>query len=130
MFQAMADRRCLVLCMSELFLSPLYLARFISQCLFYLIGYIREGFLAVQHALDKAIMLYHDSSAKETLFDGISIFVQRYPYPAHPQDRLFLLTGDFLPLMFILMFAPTVLSIMRFIVWEKESRLKVIPFIF
>uniref|UniRef100_A0A8D1N2T2 ABC transporter domain-containing protein n=1 Tax=Sus scrofa TaxID=9823 RepID=A0A8D1N2T2_PIG len=87
-------------------------------------GYIREGFLAVQHALDKAIMLYHDSSAKETLFDGISIFVQRYPYPAHPQDRLFLLTGDFLPLMFILMFAPTVLSIMRFIVWEKESRLK------
>uniref|UniRef100_A0A8D1A529 ABC transporter domain-containing protein n=1 Tax=Sus scrofa TaxID=9823 RepID=A0A8D1A529_PIG len=88
-------------------------------------GYIREGFLAVQHALDKAIMLYHDSSAKETLFDGISIFVQRYPYPAHPQDRLFLLTGDFLPLMFILMFAPTVLSIMRFIVWEKESRLKI-----
>ncbi|XP_047638714.1 phospholipid-transporting ATPase ABCA3-like [Phacochoerus africanus] len=87
-------------------------------------GYIREGFLAVQHALDKAIMLYHDSSAKEKLFDGISIFVQRFPYPAHPQDRLFLLTGDFFPLMFILMFAPTVLSIMRFIVWEKESRLK------
>uniref|UniRef100_A0A8C3VUR2 ABC transporter domain-containing protein n=1 Tax=Catagonus wagneri TaxID=51154 RepID=A0A8C3VUR2_9CETA len=87
-------------------------------------GYIREGFLAVQHALDKAIMLYHNSSASQKLFDGISVFVQRFPYPALPQDGLILLLGGFLPLIFIFMFAPTVLSIMRSVVWERESRLK------
>uniref|UniRef100_A0A4W2BSL4 ABC transporter domain-containing protein n=1 Tax=Bos indicus x Bos taurus TaxID=30522 RepID=A0A4W2BSL4_BOBOX len=86
-------------------------------------GYIREGFLAIQHALDKAIILYHESSARQ-LFDDISILVQRFPYPAYPDDGLLLLTGSFLPLMFILMFSPTVLSIIRSIVWEKEKRLK------
>nr|XP_031327040.1 ATP-binding cassette sub-family A member 3-like [Camelus dromedarius] len=87
-------------------------------------GYIREGFLAVQHALDKAIMLYHESNARQKLFDGISIFVQRFPYPAYSHDGLIWLSGSFLPLMFILMFSPTVLSIVRSIVWEKENRLK------
>uniref|UniRef100_A0A4W2I3P6 ATP-binding cassette sub-family A member 3-like n=1 Tax=Bos indicus x Bos taurus TaxID=30522 RepID=A0A4W2I3P6_BOBOX len=89
-------------------------------------GYIREGFLAIQHALDKAIILYHESSARQ-LFDDISILVQRFPYPAYPDDGLLLLTGSFLPLMFILMFSPTVLSIIRSIVWEKEKRLKFSP---
>ncbi|XP_004398889.1 PREDICTED: ATP-binding cassette sub-family A member 3-like [Odobenus rosmarus divergens] len=87
-------------------------------------GYIREGFLAVQHALDKAIMLYHESSARQKLFDGISIFTQRFPYPAYSHDGLIWITSSFLPLMFILMFSPTVLSIMRSIVWEREKRLK------
>ncbi|XP_043771460.1 phospholipid-transporting ATPase ABCA3-like [Cervus elaphus] len=86
-------------------------------------GYIREGFLAIQHALDKAIIVYHESSAKQ-LFDNVSIFVQRFPYPAYPDDGVLLLTGSFLPLMFILMFSPTILSIIRSIVWEKEKRLK------
>ncbi|XP_035969082.2 phospholipid-transporting ATPase ABCA3-like [Halichoerus grypus] len=87
-------------------------------------GYIREGFLAVQHALDKAIMLYHESSASQKLFDSISIFTQRFPYPAYSHDGLIWITSSFLPLMFILMFSPTVLSIMRSIVWEREKRLK------
>ncbi|XP_027629544.1 ATP-binding cassette sub-family A member 3-like isoform X2 [Tupaia chinensis] len=87
-------------------------------------GYIREGFLAIQHALDKAIMLYHESSAGKKLFDGISIFVQRFPYPAYLHDGLLFVSSPFLPLIFILMFSPTVLSIMRSIVWEKEKRLK------
>nr|XP_058142277.1 phospholipid-transporting ATPase ABCA3-like [Dasypus novemcinctus] len=87
-------------------------------------GYIREGFLAVQHALDKAIMLYHENSTGQKLFDGISIFVQRFPYPAYFHDELLWVTSSFLPLMFILMFSPTVLSIMQSIVSEKEKRLK------
>ncbi|KAK2106995.1 hypothetical protein P7K49_016509, partial [Saguinus oedipus] len=33
-------------------------------------GYISEGFLFVQHALDKAIMRYHSSQAAETLFSN------------------------------------------------------------
>ncbi|KAB1263385.1 ATP-binding cassette sub-family A member 3 [Camelus dromedarius] len=71
-------------------------------------------------------MLYHDSNARQKLFDGISIFVQRFPYPAYPHDGLLWLTGSYLPLIFILMFSPTVLSIVRSIVWEKENRLKII----
>lgn len=84
----------------------------------------------MQHALDKAIMLYHESTARQKLFDGISIFVQRFPYPAYPHDELIGITSNFFPLMFILMFSPTVLSIMRSVVWEREKGLKVIPIIF
>uniref|UniRef100_A0A8C0RY63 ABC transporter domain-containing protein n=1 Tax=Canis lupus familiaris TaxID=9615 RepID=A0A8C0RY63_CANLF len=89
-------------------------------------GYIREGFLAVQHALDKAIMLYHESNASRNMFDSTSIFIRRFPHPAYSHDELIFIISSFLPLMFILMFSPTVLSIMRYIVWEREKRLKVI----
>ncbi|XP_076775121.1 phospholipid-transporting ATPase ABCA3-like isoform X2 [Arvicanthis niloticus] len=87
-------------------------------------GYIKEGFLAVQYALDKSIMLYHESSAGEKLFDEIKILIQRFPYPSHPQDKLLWISSPFIPLMFILMFSSIVLSIMRSIVFEKEKRLK------
>ncbi|EPQ04800.1 ATP-binding cassette sub-family A member 3 [Myotis brandtii] len=88
-------------------------------------GYIREGFLAVQHALDKAIMLYHGGRAAQKLFDGISVLIQRFPHPAYSEDRLIMSLHGFLPLMFILMFSPTVLSTMRALVSEKEKRLKI-----
>ncbi|XP_032957644.1 ATP-binding cassette sub-family A member 3 [Rhinolophus ferrumequinum] len=87
-------------------------------------GYIREGFLAVQQALDKAIMLYHGSSAAQKLFDGLSIFIQRFPHPAYSRDGLVWITRDLFPLMFVLMFSPIVLSIMRSLVWEKQNGLK------
>ncbi|XP_004691779.1 PREDICTED: ATP-binding cassette sub-family A member 3-like [Condylura cristata] len=86
-------------------------------------GYIREGFLALQHALDKAIMLYHQKNARD-LFSRISVFIQRFPYPSYSQDVLVWAVKSFLPLMFILMFSPTVLSIVRSIVSEREKRLK------
>ncbi|XP_029334989.1 ATP-binding cassette sub-family A member 3-like isoform X1 [Mus caroli] len=87
-------------------------------------GYIKEGFLAVQHALDRSIMLYHESSAGKKLFDEIDTVIQRFPYPSHPQDKLLWISSPFIPLMFILMFSSIVLSIMRSIVFEKEKRLK------
>nr|XP_051703828.1 phospholipid-transporting ATPase ABCA3 isoform X4 [Oryctolagus cuniculus] len=87
-------------------------------------GYIREGFLVVQYALDKAIMLYHENTTGQKLFDGISIFVQRFPYPAYCHDGLLWIISSFLPLIFMLMFSPIVLSNIRYIVWEKEKRLK------
>ncbi|XP_038957108.1 phospholipid-transporting ATPase ABCA3-like isoform X2 [Rattus norvegicus] len=87
-------------------------------------GYIKEGFLAVQHAVDKSIMLYHESRAGKELFENIDTLVQRFPYPSHPQDKLLWISSPFIPLMFILMFSSIVLSIMRSIVFEKEKRLK------
>lgn len=95
--------------------------------MFYYAGYIKEGFVAVQHALDKAIMIHHESSARE-MFDSIHILIQRFPYPHFSQDGLIGVISSFAPLMFILMFSPTVLSNMRFIVSERESRLKVISY--
>lgn len=89
-------------------------------------GYIKEGFLAVQHAVDKSIMLYHESRAGKELFENIDTLVQRFPYPSHPQDKLLWISSPFIPLMFILMFSSIVLSIMRSIVFEKEKRLKVL----
>ncbi|KAK2097666.1 hypothetical protein P7K49_023117 [Saguinus oedipus] len=38
-------------------------------------GYISEGFLFVQHTLDKAIMRYHSGQAAEMLFSNVSVFV-------------------------------------------------------
>uniref|UniRef100_A0A8C6ACI4 ATP-binding cassette sub-family A member 3-like n=1 Tax=Marmota marmota marmota TaxID=9994 RepID=A0A8C6ACI4_MARMA len=87
-------------------------------------GYIKEGFLVIQHALDKAIMLYHESNLGKSLFDGITIFVQRFPFPAHPYHGLLWVSSPFLPLIFILTFSPVVLSIMQYVVQEKEERLK------
>ncbi|XP_055483673.1 phospholipid-transporting ATPase ABCA3-like [Psammomys obesus] len=87
-------------------------------------GYIKEGFLSVQHALDKSIMLYHEHDAGKKMFDEIDVLVQRFPYPRHPQDKLLWIASPFIPLMFILMFSSIVLSIMRAIVFEKEKRLK------
>ncbi|XP_066132948.1 phospholipid-transporting ATPase ABCA3-like [Saccopteryx bilineata] len=87
-------------------------------------GYIREGFVAVQHAVDKAIMLYHGNSAAQKLLDDITIFIQRFPCPAFSRDGLVQISTVFLPLAFILMFSPTVLSIIQSVVWEKERRLK------
>ncbi|VTJ59132.1 Hypothetical predicted protein, partial [Marmota monax] len=86
--------------------------------------YIKEGFLVIQHALDKAIMLYHESNLGKSLFDGITIFVQRFPFPAHPYHGLLWVSSPFLPLIFILTFSPVVLSIMQYVVQEKEERLK------
>ncbi|KAL6049104.1 hypothetical protein STEG23_021648, partial [Scotinomys teguina] len=87
-------------------------------------GYITEGLLAVQHAVDKSIMLYHETSAGKKLFDEINILIQRFPDPAHPHDRLLRISSSFIPLMFIIMFSSIVLSITRSIVFEKEKRLK------
>ncbi|KAM8777565.1 phospholipid-transporting ATPase ABCA3-like [Rhynchonycteris naso] len=87
-------------------------------------GYISEGFVAVQHAVDKAIMLYHGKSAGQKLLDDVTIFIQRFPYPAYSQNDLVQISTLFFPLAFILMFSPTVLSVIQSIVCEKEKGLK------
>ncbi|KAM9583970.1 phospholipid-transporting ATPase ABCA3-like [Trichechus inunguis] len=60
-------------------------------------GYINEGFLLLQHSVDKAIMLYHSSGAAEKLFNAIIV---------------------------LFMFSVNHFTLIRSIVWEKENRLK------
>ncbi|GAB1292624.1 ATP-binding cassette transporter sub-family A member 15 [Apodemus speciosus] len=87
-------------------------------------GYITEGFLAVQHALDKAIMLHHSGAAATALFNDISLFIQRFPYPAYYHDYFYLFANIFVPLTVACTFFLNHLVLVRSIVWEKENRLK------
>ncbi|XP_076997705.1 phospholipid-transporting ATPase ABCA3-like [Tamandua tetradactyla] len=87
-------------------------------------GYISEGFLIMQHSVDKAIMLYHNSTAAEMLFSNIRIFVQRFPYPAYYRDFFFVYSGLFIPLVVLFMFSMNHFTLIQSIVWEKENRLK------
>ncbi|XP_072454014.1 phospholipid-transporting ATPase ABCA3-like isoform X2 [Notamacropus eugenii] len=88
-------------------------------------GYFVEGFLAVQHAVDKAIIQYH---RRNTVKDKSNItplvFVKRFPSPSLTKDEF----HNFLPLIFpfsiLLVFSITVLSAVRSVVSEKENKSK------
>ncbi|XP_043832232.1 phospholipid-transporting ATPase ABCA3-like [Dromiciops gliroides] len=87
-------------------------------------GYIREGFLTVQHAVDKAIMRYHAPEAANKIFDKITLIVKRFPYPDFINDPFLTVVQFTLPLLLVLAFTFTVLNIIRSIVHEKEKKLK------
>lgn len=88
-------------------------------------GYIREGFLAVQHAVDRAIIQYHANASSTSLLENITVVVQRFPYPAYVNDLFLLAIQNQLPLLLMLSFTYTSLNIVRAVVHEKEKKLKV-----
>ena len=79
----------------------------------------------MQHALDKAIIVYHNGRAAEMLFANVNIFVSRFPYPTYYKDNFFLSFLSLFPLAVLLIFSLTELTLIRTIVMEKETRLKV-----
>uniref|UniRef100_G1Q3H8 ABC transporter domain-containing protein n=1 Tax=Myotis lucifugus TaxID=59463 RepID=G1Q3H8_MYOLU len=87
-------------------------------------GYISEGFLLMQHALDKAIMKYHNHKTAQQLFTNVHVFVQRFPYPRYDNDFFYILFSDFAPLVILFVFIVNYLTIIQSVVWEKENRLK------
>ncbi|XP_040853636.1 phospholipid-transporting ATPase ABCA3-like [Ochotona curzoniae] len=87
-------------------------------------GYISEGFLAVQHAVDKAIMKYHNRTAAEALFNDVRVFVKRFPYPLFYQDAFFLFASVFIPFIIVCIFSINHLTLLQSLVWEKANRLK------
>uniref|UniRef100_A0A8C2MJ39 ATP-binding cassette, sub-family A member 14 n=2 Tax=Cricetulus griseus TaxID=10029 RepID=A0A8C2MJ39_CRIGR len=87
-------------------------------------GYIREGFLIVQHSLDKAIMVYHSGRAAEDMFANATFYARRFPYPAFTLDN-FLWT--FMPMFawtILFTFTQMTLVVVGTIMMEKEKRLK------
>lgn len=88
-------------------------------------GYIREGFLAVQHAVDRAIMQYHANASAHQLFQKLTVVVKRFPYPPFIQDPFLVAIQYQLPLLLMLSFTYASLTIVRAVVQEKEHRLKV-----
>ncbi|XP_047570305.1 phospholipid-transporting ATPase ABCA3-like isoform X4 [Lutra lutra] len=87
-------------------------------------GYIKEGFLLLQHIIDQAIMTYHNGEAAKQMLNGAIILVNRFPYPAYYMDPFWFNFSDLFPLIVILAFSLTELTLIRTIVSEKEKRLK------
>lgn len=87
-------------------------------------GYIREGFLAVQHAVDRAIMQYHSNASTRQLFQNLTVIAKRFPYPPFISDPFLVAIQYQLPLLLMLSFTYTSLTIIRAIVQEKEKKLK------
>ncbi|XP_023584096.1 ATP-binding cassette sub-family A member 3-like [Trichechus manatus latirostris] len=87
-------------------------------------GYIREGFLALQNAVDKAIIHYHANDSAQRLFNSIDVYTKRFPFPAFLIDNFLIFLGQIWPPMILLIFSLTVFTILRTVVQEKETKLK------
>uniref|UniRef100_A0A8C6NK84 ATP binding cassette subfamily A member 3 n=1 Tax=Nothobranchius furzeri TaxID=105023 RepID=A0A8C6NK84_NOTFU len=87
-------------------------------------GYFREGFLAVQHAVDRAIMTAYNRTAAWSLLPQTRVVLSRFPYPAFIYDVFILAIQNQLPLLLVLSFTYVSLNIVRAVVQEKERKLK------
>ncbi|XP_063137065.1 phospholipid-transporting ATPase ABCA3 isoform X6 [Rattus norvegicus] len=87
-------------------------------------GYIREGFLLVQHSVDKAIMMHHSGRAAEAMFANTTIYARRFPYPAFIHDNFLWTFIVMFPWTILFTFTQMALDIIGTIMLEKEKRLK------
>ncbi|XP_053328151.1 phospholipid-transporting ATPase ABCA3 [Spea bombifrons] len=87
-------------------------------------GYQREGFLAVQHAVNRAIISHHANDSARALLDTVDVSMRRFPFPPYVSDLFILAIQNQLPLLVMLSFTYTSLSIVRALVLEKERKLK------
>ncbi|MED6284737.1 hypothetical protein CHARACLAT_022036, partial [Characodon lateralis] len=87
-------------------------------------GYFREGFLAVQHAVDRAIMRSYNRTGADHLLAMTRVVLSRFPYPNFIYDVFILAIQNQLPLLLVLSFTYTSLNIVRAVVQEKERKLK------
>ncbi|NP_080734.3 ATP-binding cassette, sub-family A (ABC1), member 14 isoform X2 [Mus musculus] len=87
-------------------------------------GYIREGFLIVQHSVDKAIMMYHSGRAAEDIFANTTIYAERFPHPAFIHDSFLWTFIAMFPWTILFTFTQMALVIVGTIMLEKEKRLK------
>uniref|UniRef100_A0A8C1V5P3 ATP binding cassette subfamily A member 3 n=1 Tax=Cyprinus carpio TaxID=7962 RepID=A0A8C1V5P3_CYPCA len=95
-----------------------------EYCMCLWTGYYREGFLQVQHAVDRAIMKAYNSTAAEALLKRAQVLLARFPYPVFIYDVFILAIQSQLPLLLVLSFTYTSLNIIRAVVQEKERKLK------
>ncbi|XP_006914256.2 ATP-binding cassette sub-family A member 17 [Pteropus alecto] len=85
-------------------------------------GYNKEGFLAIQHALDKAIMWHHTHNATTKMFENLNVFVKRFPYGAYVHDKFFLVLQNEFPVLLMLSFICIELVVINSIALEKERK--------
>uniref|UniRef100_A0A4W5MWW6 ATP binding cassette subfamily A member 3 n=1 Tax=Hucho hucho TaxID=62062 RepID=A0A4W5MWW6_9TELE len=93
-------------------------------------GYFREGFLAVQHAVNQAIMRSYNSTGAAWLLSHTRVVLRRFPFPPFIYDVFILAIQNQLPLLLVLSLTYTSLNIVRAVVQEKERKLKKYLFLF
>ena len=81
---------------------------------------MREGFLPLQYALDRALLQFRNVST-----DGFTVDMRRYPYPPYINDFFILVIQMQLPFLILISFVITAISITKNVVLEKERKLKV-----
>ncbi|KAI4551334.1 hypothetical protein MJT46_017586 [Ovis ammon polii x Ovis aries] len=87
-------------------------------------GYYQEGFLAIQHATDRAIMWHHAPAETTGLFQSLTVLLKRFPHGAYVRDLFFLVLQNEFPLFLMLSFICIELITINSIVLEKERKLK------
>ena len=92
--------------------------------------YFEAGFLAIQHAVDVAIMKYRSKGKIDVLNTTVSI--KRFPYPDYTHGNLYFVQviQTSFPRILMLSLSFIVLIIVRDVVYEKEKKLKVRKFNF
>ncbi|XP_061181930.1 phospholipid-transporting ATPase ABCA3-like isoform X1 [Saccostrea echinata] len=93
-------------------------------------GYYKEGFLALQTNINKAIyetVIGNDTTGQQRLseFTGDdNIKLRRHPYPPYNDDKFVLVIQQQFPLILILSFVLVALNVVKDVVHEKERKLK------
>jgi ATP-binding cassette subfamily A (ABC1) protein 3 len=82
-------------------------------------GYYREGFLAIQKAIDILFISQFNPEVK-----SVNIFLKRFNYPPYNDDKFVVVISALFPLIIVLSFIFTVILTAKAIVHEKETGLK------
>ncbi|XP_065074348.1 phospholipid-transporting ATPase ABCA3-like [Ochlerotatus camptorhynchus] len=82
-------------------------------------NYFNESFIAVQSAVDRAIILERAPTVEFT-----PVFLQRFPYPPYYSDPLLTGLENLLPLIIVIAFFYTAINTVKYITVEKERQLK------
>ncbi|XP_033100067.1 ATP-binding cassette sub-family A member 3-like [Anneissia japonica] len=82
-------------------------------------GYQSEGFLPIQHAIDKALIQYLGYS-----LENITTRMQRYPYQSYFDDPFVIFIQTNVPDLIMISLVFVALNIAKNVAYEKEKRLK------
>ena len=88
-------------------------------------GYLVEGFLALQHAVDSELIDFIAANVSLNVPD-VTMRLQRFPYPPYVHDSFVLVIQNQFPFIVLLSFIFFAMQIVRDLVYEKERRLKVL----
>ena len=88
-------------------------------------GYLEEGFLALQWAMDSALIEFLSGSATLNT-SQVMVRLQRFPFPPYVDDYFVLVIQQQFPFIVMLSFIFCAMQIVRDLVYEKERRLKVL----
>ncbi|XP_059176011.1 phospholipid-transporting ATPase ABCA3-like [Physella acuta] len=86
--------------------------------------YSREGFLAIQHAVDDSLMKEFLTDEAFVKYKSTNLKLKRQPYPPYKEDNYVLVLQQQFPMVVMLSLIVIVLGIARDIVLEKERKLK------